>query len=59
MHCYIANKNMKAGSLLSIAKVFAKSKKVKILLVGAQLGYLGYTYLKNRNQHKTEVTQEQ
>ncbi|WP_158594698.1 hypothetical protein [Ulvibacterium marinum] len=40
---------MKKTSLLSIASLFV-GRKMKIVMVGAQFGYMGYKYLKNRKK---------
>ena len=47
---------MKVTPLLSVAKLLVTSKKMKLVLLGAQFGYLGYKYLKNRKSKKSEAS---
>lgn len=44
---------MKITPLLGVAKFLVTSKKMKLLLIGAQFGYVGYKYLKNRKRKKS------
>lgn len=46
---FLQEKNMKKTSLLGIASLFV-GRKMKIVMVGAQFGYMGYKYLKNRKK---------
>lgn len=41
---------MKISTVIGLASTLFRSRKFKILAVGAQLAYLSYTYIKNRNQ---------
>lgn len=41
---------MNISPVLGFAKLLVKSRKTKLLLIGAQLGYVGYKYLKNRKR---------
>jgi|GEM_PF-4940059 len=43
---------MKPTSLLSIVSTFSKNKKLKFILAGAQLAYVGYKLFQNRNTRK-------
>lgn len=44
---------MKITPLLGVAKFLVTSKKMKLLLIGAQFGYVGYKYLKNRKRKRS------
>ena len=54
---YLAFKinNMKITPLIGMAKLFVKSKKIKLVLIGAQFGYMGYKYLKSRKRKRNSV----
>ncbi|WP_159021523.1 hypothetical protein [Formosa sp. L2A11] len=41
---------MKPSILLGAASAIMKSKKLKIVFVALQLGYLAYTYLENKSE---------
>lgn len=41
---------MNISPVLGFAKLLVKSRKTKLILIGAQLGYIGYKYLKNRKR---------
>lgn len=41
---------MKVTPILSVAKMLVTGKKMKLILIGAQFGYLGYKYLKSRKR---------
>lgn len=38
-----------------MAKLFVKSKKIKLVLIGAQFGYMGYKYLKSRKRKRNNL----
>ena len=44
---------MKVAPILSVAKLLVTSKKMKLVLLGAQFGYLGYKYIKNRKRKRS------
>ncbi|WP_165748229.1 hypothetical protein [Cellulophaga sp. Z1A5H] len=46
---------MKITPLIGMAKLFVKSKKIKLVLIGAQFGYMGYKYLKSRRRKRNSV----
>jgi len=46
---------MKKSSLFGVAYLLA-GRKMKIALVGAQLGYRGYKYLKKKRKRKNNNT---
>jgi hypothetical protein len=39
---------MNISPVLGFAKLLVKSRKTKLILIGIQLGYVGYKYLNNR-----------
>lgn len=39
---------MNLSPVLGLAKLIVKSRKTKLILIGIQLGYVGYKYLNNR-----------
>lgn len=41
---------MNVNPILSVAKLLVKSRKLKLVLLGAQFGYLGYKILKKRKK---------
>ncbi len=45
---------MKVTPILSLAKMLVKGKKIQLLLIGAQFGYVGYKYLKSRKRKRRE-----
>lgn len=49
---------MKITPILGVVKMFVKGKKIKLLLVGAQFGYLGYKYLKSRKRKQKKKSLE-
>lgn len=42
---------MKTSTVIGLASTLFKSRKFKIIAVGAQLVFLGYNYLKNRRKN--------
>ena len=49
---------MQVTPVLSLAKLFVTGKRMKLLLVGAQFGYLGYRYLKSRKKKRKQKSSE-
>jgi len=43
---------MKTSTIIGLASTLFRSRKFKILAVGAQLAYLSYKYIRNRNNKK-------
>lgn len=41
---------MNVSPVLGFAKLLVRSRKTKLILIGAQLGYVGYKYLKDRKR---------
>ncbi|MBM1104599.1 hypothetical protein JQC67_00475 [Aurantibacter crassamenti] len=49
---------MKKSSLIGIAALLVRSRKLKIVLAGAKFSYMGFKYLKNRRK-KSKVKTKQ
>ncbi|AWX44461.1 hypothetical protein HME9304_01462 [Flagellimonas maritima] len=45
---------MKKSSLIGIASALVKSRKLKLIFVGAQFAYLGYQLVRKRKQKKLD-----
>ena len=43
---------MNVNPILGVAKLLVTNKKMKMVLLGAQLGYMGYKYLKSRKRKR-------
>ncbi|MFB9054918.1 hypothetical protein ACFFVB_17680 [Formosa undariae] len=48
---------MKPSILLGAASAIIKSKRLKIVFVALQLGYLAHRYLEDKRESKAELTQ--
>ncbi|QWX83191.1 hypothetical protein H0I23_12105 [Cellulophaga sp. HaHaR_3_176] len=46
---------MNVNPVLSVAKLLVKNRKLKLVLLGAQFGYLGYKILKKRKRKNGSV----
>ena len=51
---WIKTKVMNLSPVLGLAKLIVKSRKTKLILIGIQLGYVGYKYLKNRKDRPSK-----
>ena len=48
---------MKPSILLGAASVIMRSKRLKIIFVALQLGYLAHRYLEDKREKKAKLTQ--